>query len=131
MDSIEAPLNFTEGIDSQINEQTNNDKASVEENQRFTKHSALSTLLLMSIGPFSLIFQAIAEVVDMYLITKSFKNRPDSHAVEILGFSGQLNTLTNILGLYFGQSLTTRISSLIGSGERQAASHLVSEVIIN
>lgn len=129
MDSINTPLNAANNLDPQVNDQVSQDKESLEENQRFTKHSALATLLLMSIGPFSLIFQAIAEVVDMFLITKSFKNRPNSQAVEILGFSGQLNTISNILGLFFGQSLTTRISSLIGSGERQLASHLVSDAI--
>lgn len=129
MDSIDVPLNQTENLNSQDSTQIYTDQQTIEGSQRFTKHSSLTTLLLMSVGPFSLIVQAIAEVVNMYLITRSFKDRPESHAVEILGFSGQLNTLTNVLGLYFGQSLTTRISSLIGSGERETASHLVSDVI--
>ena len=119
MDQIETPL-----ISSDINNQSDIEK----ENQRFTKHSALVTLLLMSIGPFSLIVQAIGEVLDMKMITKSFEKDPDSRAVEILGFSGQVGNILGYIGTYFGLSLTTRISSLIGSGDRSTASHLVSDV---
>lgn len=83
----------------------------------------------MSIGPFSLIVQAIGEVMDTFMITKRFQNDENSHAVEIIGFSGQLSTMIAYVGLYFGQALTTRVSTLIGSGDRQTASHLISDVI--
>ena len=53
----------------------------------------------------------------------------ESHAIEILGFTGQISGILGYLGLYFGQALTTRISSLIATNERDTASHLVSDII--
>lgn len=83
----------------------------------------------MSIGPFSLIIQAIGEVFDTFMITRRFKKEKYSHAVEIIGFTGQISNIIAYTGLYFGQALTTRISTLIGSGDRVSASHLVSDIV--
>lgn len=130
MESIETALNPSEYFESQQNQSPKEDQELIEkEKQRFTKHSALATLLLMSIGPLSLIVQAIGEVVDMLMITKRFKNEKNSHAIEILGFTGQISSILGYLGLYFGQALTTRISTLIGSGDRLNASHLISDIV--
>lgn len=127
--TLNEPLNPVEQIEAPLINQDQKYQSEIEkENQRFTKHSALVTLLLMSIGPFSLIVQAIGEVLDMKMITKRFEKDEDSHAVEILGFTGQVGNILGYLGVYFGLSLTTRISQLIGSGDRATASHLVSDV---
>lgn len=130
METIDSLLNPSENLESQQNDKANNDNDIIEkEKQRFTKHSALVTLLIMSIGPFSLVVQAIGEVVDMFMITKRFKNEKNSHAIEILGFTGNIGGILGYLGLYFGQALTTRISSLLGSGDRLNASHLFSDIL--
>ncbi|OHS95083.1 hypothetical protein TRFO_38729 [Tritrichomonas foetus] len=132
MTTLDTPLNpsdteniFLNDDDSKISEIT----ASEMEKQRFTKHSALVTLLIMSIGPLSLIVQAVGEILDMYMITQRFKNDPDSHAVEMLGFSGGVGQVYGYIGMYFGQALTTKISALIGSGNRKSASKIVTDVI--
>lgn len=128
--SLNEPLNPTDQNEVLQLHPDEVDKAQIDkENQRFTKHSALITLLYMSIGPLSLIMQAIGEVIDMKMITKRFERDPNSHAIEILGFTGQISAILGYLGLYFGQSLTTRISNLIALGERSTASHLVSDVL--
>lgn len=130
MESIESSLIPNGNAESHINQPLIEDKILIEkENQRFTKHSSIVTLLLMSIGPLSLVIQAVGEILDMLMITKRFKNESNSHAIEILGFTGQLTSILGYLGLYFGQALTTRISTLIGSGDRANASHLISDII--
>ena len=122
MDPIDTPLNSLPSLSytSTIEEST---LVNDEENKRFTEHSALVTLLIMSIGPLSLLVQAIGEALDMLLITKRFKDSPDSHAIEIIGFTGQIIGFSLYVGLFFGQAICSRVSSLIGSGDRSSASH--------
>lgn len=128
IDPVDTPLNSLPSLNYTSTEESTviNDA----ENQRFTKHSALLTLLIMSIGPLSLLMQAIGEAIDMLLITKRFKDTPDSHAVEIIGFTGQIIGFSLYVGLFFGQAIGARVSSLIGSGDRSSASHLVSNAIL-
>lgn len=126
---LNEPLNKTEQIVTPLIDPNQDNQIEIEkEKDRFTKHSTLVTLLMMSIGPFSLIVHAIGEVLDMKMITKRFENEPNSRAVEMLGFSGQISSISAYIGTYFGLSLTTRISALLGSGDRSTASHLVSDV---
>lgn len=128
--TLNEPLNPTDQNEVSQQPYSKADKEQLsKENDRFTKRSALITLLYMSIGPFSLIIQAVGEVLDMKMITKRFENDTNSHAIEILGFTGQISGILGYLGLYFGQALTTRISSLIASGERDMASHLVTDIL--
>lgn len=122
--SINDPLIHENG--SIYNGNNTSDHGDEVEKNRFTKHSAFVTLLLMSIGPLALIVQAVSETLDMLMITKRFKNEKDSHAIEILGFSNQFGSITGYIGLFFGQALTTRISTLLGSGDRENAAILVS-----
>lgn len=127
--TVDTPLNslpslsYTSTVDESL-------IANEDENQRFTKHSPLITLLIMSIGPLSLLFQAVGEAIDMLLITKRFQKSPDSHAIEIIGFTGQIIGFSLYVGLFFGQAICARVSSLIGSGDRSSASHLVSNAIL-
>lgn len=44
MNSLNTPLNPTDSVDGQLSQINNQRKDNVEENQRFTKHSALATL---------------------------------------------------------------------------------------
>ena len=99
-----------------------------QEEQRFTKHSALLTLFLLSLGPLSLIFQAIGEMIDMLMITKRFNSEENSYAIQIIGFSNPISQTLGYVGLFFGQALTTRVSFLIGEKKRDLASELISDV---
>lgn len=99
------------------------------ESMRFNKHSALITLIIMSFGPLSLLCQTIGETIDMALISYRFKNDPDAHAVEILGFTTQSHIIIVCIGLFFGQTMIARISYLIGSNNRAGAAHLISEIL--
>lgn len=112
---------------SSVEEPSKNE--ATEENERFTKHSALVTLLIMSIGPLSLLVQALGEMVDMLMITRRYNDDQNSHAIEIIGFTGQLIAFSLYVGLFFGQAISSRVSSLIGAGDRASASHLVSDCI--
>lgn len=105
------------------NDQHNNEnqieKEKLEENERFTKHSPLVTLLIFSIGPLSNVASLLFETISMYLITKRFGQIKDSYAIEILGFSGQYQNFLTVTGMFFGQSFITRMGSLIGGGQRE------------
>ena len=105
-----------------------NDSSIEAENLRFTKHSPLVTLLIMSIGPLSNLISVLFDTLNMYLISKRFKNVENSHAVEILGFSSQFQVFVSLIGNYFGQVFITRVSSLIGSAERERAANLTSDL---
>lgn len=122
LQSIETPEN--------INEQSKTNKLSSidAENKRFTKHSPLVTLLIMSIGPLSNLISVLFETLNMYLISKRFNQNEDSHAVEIIGFSSQFQNLISLIGNFFGQCFLTRISSLIGSGDHERAAYLCSDI---
>ena len=120
---IQQKLNY----DSNLNEAPT--LQNEEENKRFTKYSALTTLLIMAIGPSSLLFQAVGEMIDMLMITKRYKNEPNSHAIEMIGFTGQILSFPIYLGLFFGQAICSRVSSLIGSGDRESASHIISDTV--
>lgn len=126
---LETPLNVQPNLAYTSTVDETATRKNDEENQRFTKHSAFVTLLIMSIGPFSLLIQAVGEMIDMLMITKSYKNQPNSHAIEIIGFTGQIIGFSLYVGLFFGQAICARVSSLIGSGDREAASHLISDSI--
>lgn len=130
MDPIDTPLNSLPSLSYTSTAEDPTTIINDEENKRFTKHSALVTLLIMSIGPFSLLIQALGETFDMFLITKRFNNSPDSHAIEIIGFTGQIIGFSYYVGLFFGQAISSRVSALIGSGDRLSASHLVSNSIL-
>ncbi|OHS97159.1 hypothetical protein TRFO_36688 [Tritrichomonas foetus] len=100
------------------------DKDKEIENSRFTKHSPLVTLLKMTAGPFALFLQTFLSTLNMFFIAKRFNNEPESHAVEIIGFANQFLTILNFIGNYFGISLTSHVSTLIGKGDRNEAAHL-------
>lgn len=99
-----------------------------DEKKRFMKHSPLITLLLMSLGPLSNLVSAVFETLNMFFITKKYNKIENSYAIEILGFSSQYQTIVSIAGVFFGQCFVTRVSALIGSGEREEAAHLVSDI---
>ena len=99
-------------------------EATEKENERFTKHSPLVTLLLLSIGPLSQLIQAISEAIDMFFVSIRFKNDPNSHAVEIIGFATTIILTVNYVGSYFGQAIVAKGTTLIGSGDRKTASHI-------
>lgn len=115
------------------NDQHNNDnqieKEKLEENERFTKHSPLVTLLIFSIGPLSNVASLLFETISMYLITKRFGQIKDSYAIEILGFSGQYQNFLTVTGMFFGQCFITRMGSLIGGGQRENAIYLTSDLL--
>ena len=48
------------------------EQVKLEENQRFTKHSPLVTLLIFSIGPLSNVASLLFETISMYFITKRY-----------------------------------------------------------
>lgn len=98
------------------------------ENDRFMKHSPLVTLLIMSIGPLSNLVSIVFETLNMYLISKRFNQDENSHAVEIIGFSSQIQVFMVLVGNFFGQCFVTRVSALIGSGDRERAAQLVSDL---
>lgn len=98
------------------------------ENERFTKHSPLVTLLIMSIGPLSLLIQAISEAIDMFFVSVRFKNEPESHAVEIIGFATTIILTINYVGSYFGQAIVAKGTTLLGSGQREVAAHLAVDI---
>lgn len=106
---------------------SNNNSAIKSENDRFTKHSPLVTLLIMSVGPLSNLLSVVFETLNMYFISKRF-NQESSHAVEIIGFSAQIQALMILIGNFFGQCFVTRVSALIGSGERERAAQLCSDL---
>lgn len=99
-----------------------------DEKKRFMKYSPLITLLLMSLGPLSNLVSAVFETLNMFFITKKYNKIENSYAIEILGFSSQYQTIVSIAGVFFGQCFVTRVSALIGSGEREEAAHLVSDI---
>lgn len=99
-----------------------------DETKRFVKHSPLVSLLLMSLGPLSNLVSAVLSTVEMLFITKRFNQIPNSYATEILGFSNQYQTLTSLAGIFFSQCFVTRVSSLIGMGDRDEAAHLTSDI---
>ena len=98
------------------------------EKKRFNKYSPLVTLLLMSLGPLSNLVSAVFEILNMYFITKRYNKIENSYAIEILGFSSQYQILVSIAGVFFGQCFVTRVSALIGSGKREEAAHLSSDI---
>lgn len=130
MDPIDTPLEIPQNMTTYTSTiEESSTFQNEEENKRFTKYSPLVTLLIMSIGPLSLLVQALGEMLDMLMITKSYKDSPSSHAIEIIGFTGQIIGFSFYVGIFYGQAICSRVSSLIGSGNRDAASHLVSDSI--
>lgn len=103
------------------------EKEAQEENQRFTKHSPLVSLLIFSIGPLSNVASLLFETISMFFITKRFGKYKDTYAIEILGFSQQYQSFLTIVGTFFGQCFITRMGSLIGSGKREDAIHMTSD----
>ena len=98
------------------------------ENKRFTQYSEIKTLLIMSIGPFSLFIQTLGELVDMYQVGKRFNSDPDSHAVQILGFSTNIFLTIAFVGALFSHSLAVRVITLISTHQRDEAAQLVTDV---
>lgn len=105
------------------------EKEAIEENERFTKHSPLVTLLIFSIGPLSNVASIIFETISMYFITKRYSSIKDSYAIEILGFSGQYQNFLTVTGTFFGQCFITRMGTLIGRGQREIATHFTSDIL--
>ncbi|KAK8881244.1 hypothetical protein M9Y10_003978 [Tritrichomonas musculus] len=148
MDNIKAnqldpndPLLSNESTDTQSSssnisliDQSTNDmdmqkkKEDDDENQRFTQHSPLVSLLIFSIGPLSNVASLLFETISMFFITKRFGETKGTYAIEILGFSQQYQSFLTIIGMFFGQVFITRMGSLIGSGQREAAIHLTSDI---
>ena len=92
-----------------------------DERDKFTKHSALVTLLLMCIGPLTTLIQVTAETLDMWEATVAFKDRPDAKVATLYGFCNAVVQTTIYLGLYFYQVITCVVPKLIGEGEHEKA----------
>lgn len=135
------PLLSNESTDTQSSssnisliDQTANDiginkkKEDEDENQRFIQHLPLVSLLIFSIGPLSNVASLLFETISMFFITKRFGETKDTYAIEILGFSQQYQSFLTIIRMFFGQVFITRMGSLIGSGQREAAIHLTSDI---
>lgn len=116
-------------LENSEKETTKNKISSIEaENLRFTKHSPLVTLLIMSIGPLSNLVSVLFETLNMYLISRKYNNDENSHAVEIIGFSSQFQNLYPLIGNFFGQCFINQVSSLIGSGKREKAEQITADL---
>lgn len=107
----------------------NNDSSPQIESERYTRHSPLVTLLIMSIGPLNLLIQAIGESIDLILVGKRFNKDPNSHAVEMIGFATSFFQIMLYPGMFFGHAAVACGTNLIGAGDRKNAAHLFADIL--
>ena len=118
-------IKTAEEVSTLISGVNNNNK----EYEKFMKYSPLVTLMIMTLAPLTMFLQALGETIDMMMISKRFANEPDLHAIEIIGFSTNAFDILTYIGMFFGQALIVKVSSLIGEGERDQATLLTIDMI--
>lgn len=96
-------------------------------NAKFTKYSPFVTLLMMSIGPFSLTLRAFLDIVETTFITKGFKKR-DPSIISIIGYAAVPMQIMPFFPMFFGQAIAARVSLLIGSGKYDLAKQVVVDI---
>lgn len=100
-----------------------------EESDLFLKHNPLINLILLSIGPIlTTIGLSVLDSVDLMIISQRFKNDPDSYAVQIIGVALFVLQLCLDIGMFLAQAIMVRVSSLIGSGQRNEACQLTVDI---
>ncbi|KAH0794604.1 MatE family protein [Histomonas meleagridis] len=126
MSNIENLLESSEDNNSTLN--TSLIAEEEVEKKKFTQHSAIVTLLMMTIGPLALFATAAFGTVDLMIISKGLRNIEPT-AAAVIGFASSPTLVITSFGSIFSQALTAYLTKLLGRGQREAAASLANDVI--
>ena len=108
---------------------SNKDSFMQLDDDRFTKHHPFKNLVIMSFGPFlSTAGISILDSIELMLISKRFKNNPNSYAVQIIGLSFFIFSICLDIGLFLTQAIVARSTSLIGEGRKKDGCQLITDL---
>ena len=114
--------NYTQDL---ITSQNNNKP----ESELFSRHHPFIEIIVMSVGPFLTQFGfSFLDSVDLMLISRRFKNSPDSFAVQIIGIGFFVQQIVVYIGMYLQQAIMVRVTTLIGRGNRVDARQLTVDI---
>lgn len=115
--------------DDHVSSLVTTESLSHEESDRFIKYHPFINVLIMSVGPFlSTLGLAVLDSVDLMIVSRRFKNVPNSYAVQIIGIGYFVLQVCHDIGIFFAQAVIVRVSTLIGKGKREKASQLTVDV---
>lgn len=95
----------------------------------FSRYHPLIELIIMSVGPFLTQFGlSFLDSIDLMLISRRFKDDPDSLSVQIIGIGFFVQQIVIYIGMYFQQAIMVRVTTLIGHGNRVDARQLAVDI---
>ncbi|KAH0794605.1 MatE family protein [Histomonas meleagridis] len=99
-----------------------------KERKKFTDHSPLVTLLIMSLGPLGLFIYSSFDAIDLIVVSKGLKEI-EPEVAEVIGFASTSFFIVLNFGTIVGQALTAYVTKLLGQRKREQAALIANDII--